>query len=108
MAFDKTGTLTEGKPKITQVVPLGGIAETELLAIAVAVESLSSHPLARAVVRTAFPAWAAGMFPLHTMRKRCWERGWWPRWAMIKYLLETLACLAPWTVTGPRRRWWKK
>ena len=51
MAFDKTGTLTEGKPKITQVVPLGGIAETELLAIAVAVESLSSHPLARAVVR---------------------------------------------------------
>ncbi|MBX2943548.1 MAG: heavy metal translocating P-type ATPase [Cyclobacteriaceae bacterium] len=51
MAFDKTGTLTEGKPKITHVVPLGGITETELLEIAVAVESLSSHPLAKAVVR---------------------------------------------------------
>lgn len=51
IAFDKTGTLTEGKPKITQVVPLGGITETELLKIAIAVESLSSHPLARAVVR---------------------------------------------------------
>ncbi|HNP08687.1 MAG TPA: heavy metal translocating P-type ATPase, partial [Cyclobacteriaceae bacterium] len=51
IAFDKTGTLTEGKPKVTQVVPLGGITETELLKIAIAVESLSSHPLARAVVR---------------------------------------------------------
>lgn len=51
MAFDKTGTLTEGKPKVTQVLPLGGITETELLKIAIAVESLSSHPLARAVVR---------------------------------------------------------
>ncbi|MBZ0247130.1 MAG: heavy metal translocating P-type ATPase [Cyclobacteriaceae bacterium] len=51
MAFDKTGTLTEGKPKVTQVIPLGAITETELLKIAIAVESLSSHPLARAVVR---------------------------------------------------------
>jgi len=51
LAFDKTGTLTEGKPKLTQVVPLGDISENELLKIAVAVESLSDHPLAKAVVR---------------------------------------------------------
>ena len=51
LAFDKTGTLTEGKPKLTQVVPLGDISENELLQIAVAVESLSDHPLAKAVVR---------------------------------------------------------
>ena len=51
LAFDKTGTLTEGKPQLTQVVPLGGISEKELLKIAVAVESLSDHPLAKAVVR---------------------------------------------------------
>ena len=51
LAFDKTGTLTEGKPKLTQVVPLGNISENELLKIAVAVESLSDHPLAKAVVR---------------------------------------------------------
>lgn len=51
LAFDKTGTLTEGKPKLTQVIPLGDISENELLKIAVAVESLSDHPLAKAVVR---------------------------------------------------------
>ena len=51
LAFDKTGTLTEGKPKLTKVVPLGNVSENELLKIAVAVENLSDHPLAKAVVR---------------------------------------------------------
>ncbi|OYW46383.1 MAG: heavy metal translocating P-type ATPase [Sphingomonadales bacterium 32-68-7] len=49
IAFDKTGTLTEGRPRITDVVPAAGIAEQELLAVAVAVERLSDHPLARAI-----------------------------------------------------------
>jgi len=51
IAFDKTGTLTEGKPRLTDVVPFEGASETDLLAIAIAVESLSDHPLAAAVVR---------------------------------------------------------
>ena len=51
LAFDKTGTLTEGRPKLTDVVPLGAMDERALLKIAVAVEGLSDHPLARAVVR---------------------------------------------------------
>lgn len=51
IAFDKTGTLTAGKPQITDVVPAAGVAEAELLAVAVAVESLSDHPLAKAIVR---------------------------------------------------------
>lgn len=51
LAFDKTGTLTEGKPKLTKVVTLGEINEDGLLGIAVAVEKLSDHPLAKAVVR---------------------------------------------------------
>ncbi len=51
IAFDKTGTLTEGQPKITDVVPATSVTETELLAIAVAVEALSDHPLARAIAR---------------------------------------------------------
>ncbi|HAH49931.1 MAG TPA: heavy metal translocating P-type ATPase, partial [Balneola sp.] len=51
LAFDKTGTLTEGKPKLTKVIPLGDINTDELLKIAVAVENLSDHPLAKAVVR---------------------------------------------------------
>jgi Cd2+/Zn2+-exporting ATPase len=51
LAFDKTGTLTEGMPKLTEVVTLDDIDEKELLKIAVAVESLSDHPLAKAIVR---------------------------------------------------------
>ncbi|WP_420578324.1 heavy metal translocating P-type ATPase [Ekhidna sp.] len=51
LAFDKTGTLTEGKPKLTEVIALGDVNEEELLKIAVAVEALSDHPLAKAVVR---------------------------------------------------------
>ena len=51
IAFDKTGTLTEGKPRVTDVVPATGATEEELLAIAVAVESQSDHPLAGAIVR---------------------------------------------------------
>lgn len=51
MAFDKTGTLTEGEPRITEVIPAAGVDETELLSVAVAVEALSDHPLAQAVVR---------------------------------------------------------
>ncbi|NOX84253.1 MAG: heavy metal translocating P-type ATPase [Alphaproteobacteria bacterium] len=50
IAFDKTGTLTEGRPKLTNVVPAQGVFEHELLNVAVAVERLSDHPLARAVV----------------------------------------------------------
>jgi Cd2+/Zn2+-exporting ATPase len=49
IAFDKTGTLTEGRPKITDVVTSAGVLEAELLSVAVAVESLSDHPLAAAV-----------------------------------------------------------
>ncbi|MBU0792138.1 MAG: heavy metal translocating P-type ATPase [Gammaproteobacteria bacterium] len=51
LAFDKTGTLTEGKPKLTEVVPFGEMTEDELLKTAIAVENLSDHPLAKAVVR---------------------------------------------------------
>ncbi|WEK34065.1 MAG: heavy metal translocating P-type ATPase [Candidatus Pseudobacter hemicellulosilyticus] len=51
LAFDKTGTLTEGKPRLTTVHPFNNLAEMELLRIAVAVEALSDHPIAKAIVR---------------------------------------------------------
>ncbi|PAP79108.1 ATPase [Rubrivirga sp. SAORIC476] len=51
IAFDKTGTLTEGRPRVTDVIPADGATEAELLEAVVAVERLSEHPLARAVVR---------------------------------------------------------
>lgn len=53
IAFDKTGTLTEGRPRVTDVVPTSGTEEGELLSVAIAVESLSDHPLAAAIVRDA-------------------------------------------------------
>jgi len=51
IAFDKTGTLTEGKPRVTDVLPASGVEKHDLLVVAVAVEALSDHPLAAAVVR---------------------------------------------------------
>jgi len=51
LAFDKTGTLTEGKPKLTEVIALNDTDENELLKMTIAVENLSDHPLAKAVVR---------------------------------------------------------
>jgi len=55
-AFDKTGTLTEGKPVTTDVVDvctLRGADPHHGLAFAAAIESQSSHPLARALVAEA-------------------------------------------------------
>lgn len=51
IAFDKTGTLTEGKPRLTDIKPSPGVSEAELLAVAIAIEERSDHPLAAAVVR---------------------------------------------------------
>ena len=49
VVLDKTGTVTEGKPAVTEVFPLA-MAQEELVNIAVAVESNSAHPLAKAVL----------------------------------------------------------
>ncbi len=51
IAFDKTGTLTHGEPRIRDIYPAPGITTQELMTVAMAVESLSDHPLARAIVR---------------------------------------------------------
>jgi Cu+-exporting ATPase len=52
IVLDKTGTVTQGKPVVTDVVPVTGTAE-ELLRLAGAVEGASEHPLAAAVVAEA-------------------------------------------------------
>lgn len=53
IAFDKTGTLTMGEPEVTDIVPMSGVTETELLTISAAAERQSQHPLAEAIVRRA-------------------------------------------------------
>ncbi|MCK8565991.1 zinc/cadmium/mercury/lead-transporting ATPase [Yersinia ruckeri] len=53
VAFDKTGTLTEGKPQVTDVLPVDGMTERRLIALAAAVEAGSHHPLATAILQRA-------------------------------------------------------
>lgn len=53
IAFDKTGTLTKGQPEVTEIHALT-MSEQELLAVIVAVEKKSQHPLARAITAKAF------------------------------------------------------
>ncbi len=53
VVFDKTGTITEGKPKVTDIIPLGTAKEDYLLQIAASAESASEHPLGEAIVKEA-------------------------------------------------------
>lgn len=50
IAFDKTGTLTEGRPTLTHAIPFKNNTKEHLLQVAIAVEALSDHPLAAAIV----------------------------------------------------------
>ncbi|ENO89969.1 heavy metal translocating P-type ATPase [Thauera linaloolentis] len=53
IAFDKTGTLTEGRLRVTDVAAFAGEDGNGVLALAAGVESGSSHPLGKAIVRRA-------------------------------------------------------
>ncbi|MEO2216293.1 heavy metal translocating P-type ATPase [Chromobacterium vaccinii] len=50
VCLDKTGTLTLGEPRVTRVAALGGGDESTVLAMAAALDSHSTHPLAKAVL----------------------------------------------------------
>ncbi|WP_145460934.1 heavy metal translocating P-type ATPase [Staphylococcus saprophyticus] len=53
IVFDKTGTITEGKPKVTDIITVNGILETELLQLTASAEKGSEHPLGEAIVKGA-------------------------------------------------------
>ncbi len=53
VAFDKTGTLTCGQLSVSDIIPFNNTSSEELLALAASAESLSEHPLGKAIVRFA-------------------------------------------------------
>jgi Cu2+-exporting ATPase len=50
LVVDKTGTLTEGKPKVQQIIAAEGFARADVLVLAAALEKMSEHPLAQAIL----------------------------------------------------------
>ncbi len=53
LVVDKTGTLTEGKPKVTDILPVSGVDLKDFLKLAASLEQNSEHPLAAAIVQGA-------------------------------------------------------
>jgi Cu+-exporting ATPase len=53
VVLDKTGTLTEGRPRVTEVLPLADLPSEDVLRLAAGIERASEHPLGQAVVRSA-------------------------------------------------------
>ena len=51
--FDKTGTLTRGAPEVTEVLEVGAMGRDEIMKMAASLETLSEHPLGRAIVAKA-------------------------------------------------------
>ncbi|RYD36496.1 MAG: cadmium-translocating P-type ATPase [Verrucomicrobiaceae bacterium] len=49
LAVDKTGTITQGRPKVVGIIPWNGTTEEEVLRLAAAIDTHSTHPLAEAV-----------------------------------------------------------
>ena len=53
VALDKTGTITSGEPEVTDILPVSGSSEEELLRAAFALEQKSEHPLSKAILEAA-------------------------------------------------------
>ena len=53
LIVDKTGTLTDGRPRIVSVHTIGGMTTDRILYLAAALDQLSQHPVAQAVVTAA-------------------------------------------------------
>ena len=77
IALDKTGTITSGKPQVTDMVPVEGISEEELLSIAYALEKKSEHPLAHAILQKAEEAQIHDNLEIKKLFGYCWKWAFW-------------------------------
>ncbi|WP_019414563.1 heavy metal translocating P-type ATPase [Paenisporosarcina sp. TG20] len=66
IALDKTGTLTQGKPEVTDFIVRDGVDEHEILEILASIESQSTHPLAKAILKFAINK-GVTIFPIQNM-----------------------------------------
>jgi len=64
IAFDKTGTLTEGKPTLANIIPAENFEESAFVQLVLEVESLSNHPLAKAIAKA-----IKAQYKIETFRK---------------------------------------
>ncbi|RNF38534.1 heavy metal translocating P-type ATPase [Planococcus salinus] len=62
LAFDKTGTLTKGYPEMTDVFAEKGYEEKDVVKLAASVETMSQHPLARAITKQSPSVYRHGNF----------------------------------------------
>ncbi len=53
IVLDKTGTVTTGSPIVTDIIPIKGVSEFNLLSVAGSLEKLSEHPLSVAICKKA-------------------------------------------------------
>ena len=53
IAFDKTKTLTKGQPIVSDIIPLNGFTESEVMACAAGLEAFSEHSIAKSIIKKA-------------------------------------------------------
>jgi Cu+-exporting ATPase len=53
LVLDKTGTISEGKPQVTDIIPVNGFDDMELLSFTASLEKVSEHPLAETLLKKA-------------------------------------------------------
>ncbi len=63
VVLDKTGTLTEGRPEVTDIIPVSGYDKAKLLELAAIAEINSEHIIGRAIVEKAKKAGVKAGFP---------------------------------------------
>jgi len=53
VAFDKTKTLTKGEPIVSDIIPVNGFTESEVIACAAGLEAFSEHPISKSIIQKA-------------------------------------------------------